>query len=75
LQRPTQLIAPVDSVDYSRVMTAIEKSQVQSMAETRQRGFMMKNNQSEQLMEPTNVRPYQFVKNVDFLTHTVKSQS
>lgn len=40
----------------------------------RKQGFMMKNNQSEQLMEPTNVRPIGYAKNVDFLTHTVKNK-
>lgn len=30
-QRPTQLIAPIDPVDYSRVLSAADKIQIESM--------------------------------------------
>lgn len=50
-QRPSQLIAPIDPVDYFREVSlasgAIDTSNVHRMQETRSKGVLLKNNQTE----------------------------
>lgn len=72
-QRPTQLIAPIDPVDFHKESTQqVAKALQSTFTEIRHKGVLSKNNCTEQLKEPTNSRPYQLVKGVDPVTGTVK---
>jgi hypothetical protein len=76
-QRPTQLIAPIDPVDYFKEIKQPSPEQTKllnTISEIRQKAALSKNNCTEQLKEPKNARPFQVVKGVDLLSGTVRDQ-
>ncbi len=48
-QRPSQLIAPIDAVDYFREQRSGSPNRTADMMATRSNGCLLKNNQTQQL--------------------------
>ena len=72
-QRPTQLIGAIDQVDYFRELALPKSQKGTEIGELRNKGVLMKNNETTQLKEP-DARASRFIEQSDIISQALKSK-